>query len=74
MAVCETDTERAMGNDPGEGEIRGFSVEVTFDDLEVRGHRAEVVVTLFISQISQAKDLRDFVRSEEFSELSCQQP
>lgn len=35
VAMGEPDTEGAVGDDAGQGEVGGFGVEVALDDLEV---------------------------------------
>lgn len=69
MAMCESDTERAVRDDFRGSEVGGFDVVVALDDLEVGGDGAEVVVGFPVGEVAEAEDLGDFVGGEEFLEL-----
>ena len=69
MPVREPDPQGAVRDDFGEGEVGSFGVEVAFDDLQVGGEGAEVVVGFFVGEVAQAEDGADFVGGEEFFEL-----
>ena len=58
-----------MRDDFGEGEVGGLGVEIALDDLEVRGHGAEVVVGFLVGQVAETEDLGDFVGGKELLEL-----
>ena len=69
MAVGETDAQRAVRDDFGEGQVGRLDVVVTLDDLQVRGDLAEEVVGFFVGEVAEAEDLADFAGGEEFFEL-----
>lgn len=71
MAMREANAQGAMSDDLGEGKVGGLGVEIALDDLEVRGHGAEVVVGLLVSQVAETEDLGDFVGGEELLELGA---
>ena len=48
MTMCKANAEGAMCHHLGEGEVGGFSIEISLDDLEVWGNGAEVIVGFFV--------------------------
>jgi hypothetical protein len=63
--------QTAVGDDLREGERGGgrVAVEVAFDEVQVGGEGAEVVVGGAVGEVAKAEDLAYLTRSEEFFEL-----
>lgn len=69
MAVREAYAQGAVGDDFGEGKVRGVDIEVAFYDLEVGGDGAEPFVGFFGGDVAEAENLANFAGGEEFFKL-----
>jgi hypothetical protein len=71
VAMREAYPQTAVGDDLREGERGGgrVAVEVAFDEVQVGGEGAEVVVGGAVGEVAKAEDLAYLTRSEEFFEL-----